>query len=142
MYDIRDTQSYFQCIYPSYELSNTLNPQKLSIDKFNSYFSFPLDLNKTSIKHINYSKNIVPSNKYFKNMNINDYINLDKNIKGLIKIGDFDELNKLIEKYNLDISVIESVLKINKLNGEKFIIPNKTKKLLIKNCSNIKTDDV
>lgn len=137
VYDIRDTQAYFQCIYPSYQLTKTLNPNKLNLDNFSSFFSFPLDLNKTSIKHINYSKNILPSNKFFKNMNINDYINLDKTIKGLIKIGDYDALNKLIENYNLDISTIESVLKINKLNGEKFVIPNKIKKILIKNCSNI-----
>ena len=141
IYDIRDTQAYFQCIFPSYQLNKILNPNKLSIDKFNSYFSFPLDLNKTSIKHINYSKNILPSNKYFKNMNINDYINLDKHIKGLIKIGDYDELNKLISKYKLNMPAIESVLKINKLNGEKFIILNKIKKLIIKNCSNIIDSD-
>jgi hypothetical protein len=137
VYDIRDTQAYFQCIFPSYQLTKTLNPQKISIEKYNSYFSFPLDLNKTSIKHINYSKNIIPSNKYFKNMNINDYINLDKIIKGLIKVGDYEELNNLIDKYKLNISAIESVLKINKLNGEKFVIPNKIKKLIIKNCPNI-----
>ena len=59
VYDIRDTQAYFQCVFPSYVLTKTLNPNKLPIDKFNSYFSFPLDLNKTSIKHINYSKNII-----------------------------------------------------------------------------------
>ena len=70
-------------------------------------------------------------------MNINDYINLDKHIKGLIKIGDYDELNKLIDKYKLNMTAIESVLKINKLNGEKFVILNKIKKLIIKNCPNI-----
>ena len=137
VYDIRDTQAYFQCILPSHELSKTLNPNKLKLDKFNSYFSFPLDLNKTSIKHINYSKNIVPSNKYFKNMNINDYINLNKIIKGLIKIDDYVTLNTLIDKYNLNMAAIESVLKINKLKGEKFILANKVKKMIIKNCPNI-----
>ena len=54
---------------------------------------------------------------------------------------DYDELNKLISKYKLNMSAIESVLKINKLNGEKFIILNKIKKLIIKNCSNIIDSD-
>ena len=136
-YDIRDTQAYFQCIAPSYNLTNILNPNKNNLDTISGYFSFPPDLNKTSIKFINYSKNIIPSNKHFKNMNINDYIYVDKIIQGLIKVGDYEKLNTLIDKYNLDINAIESVLKINKLNGEKFIIPNKIKKNIIKNCDNI-----
>jgi len=75
-------------------------------------------------------------------MNINDYINLDKIIKGLIKSQNFEELNSIIEKYNIDMSVIESVLKINKLKGEKYIIPNKIKKLLLKNCNNIVNENL
>lgn len=139
-YDIRDTQAYFQCVAPSYNLTNVLNSNKNNLDTISGYFSFPPDLNKTSIKYINYSKNIVPSNKYFKNMNVNDYIYVDKVIQGLLKLGCYNKLNELINKYDLDINAIESVLKINKLNGEKFIIPNKIKKNLIKKCDNIVSD--
>ena len=70
-------------------------------------------------------------------MKLDDYMYFNKIINGLIKCEQYDEINKLIKEYNVDITIIESVLKINKLNGEKFIILNKIKKLIIKNCPNI-----
>jgi hypothetical protein len=99
--------------------------------------SFPLDLNKTSIKHINYTKNIIPSNLHFKNMKLDDYIYLNKILKGLLQTENYDKINELMKGYNIDINGIESVLKINKLNGEKFVISTKLKKCLNKNCSDI-----
>lgn len=138
IYDIRDTQAFHQCVKPSFILSNCLNPRKLHLDKMaTKTLSFPLDLNKTSIKHINYTKNIIPSNLYFKNMKLDDYIYLNKIIKGLLQIENYNKINELMQEYNIDINGIESVLKINKLNGEKFIISTKVKKALTKNCSDI-----
>ena len=138
IYDIRDTQAFHQCVKPSYILSNCLNPKKLLQDKLQTkILSFPLDLNKTSIKHINYTKNILPSNSHFKNMKLDDYIYLNKILKGLIETENYNKINEVIQGYNIDINGIESVLKINKLNGEKFVISTKNKKCLIKNCDDI-----
>jgi hypothetical protein len=138
IYDIRDTQAFLQCVYPSYLLSNTLNPNKNSIDKIKTKkLGFPLDLNKTSIKFINYTKNIIPSNEYFKNMKLDDYIYLNKIIKGLLETDNYNKINELVSGYNIDLNGIESVLKINKLNGEKFTISTKIKKSLTKNCKDI-----
>ena len=136
-YDIRDTQAFYQCINPSFILSNALNSKKNSIDNFNTNLKYPIDLNKTSIKRINYTKNILPANNHFKNMKLNDYLYFNKIIYGLIKSEQYDEINKLIKEYNIDITIIESILKINKLTGDKFSISTKIKKILEKSCSNL-----
>ena len=138
IYDIRDTQAFHQCVKPSYIISNCLNPNKTPSDKLpTKSLGFPLDLNKTSIKFINYTKNIVPSNEHFKNMKLDDYIFLNKILKGLLETENYNKINELIQGYNIDINGIESVLKINKLNGEKFTISTKMKKALTKNCEDI-----
>jgi hypothetical protein len=138
IYDIRDTQAFHQCVKPSYIISNCLNPNKTPNDKLPTKpLGFPLDLNKTSIKFINYTKNIVPSNEHFKNMKLDDYIYLNKILRGLLETENYNKINELIQGYNIDINGIESVLKINKLNGEKFTISTKMKKALTKNCEDI-----
>lgn len=136
-YDIRDTQAFFQCINPSFILSNTLNSKKNPIENFNPNLKYPIDLNKTSIKRINYTKNILPANVHFKNMKLNDYMYFNKIIYGLIKSEQYDEINNLIKEYNIDITIIESILKINKLTGDKFSISTKIKKILEKSCNNL-----
>jgi len=136
-YDIRDTQAVFHCINPSFIISNKLNAKSNPIDNFNPELKYPIDLNKTSIKRINYTKNILPVNIHFKNMKLNDYIYVNKILYGLIKSEQYDEINNLIKDYNIDMNIIESVLKINKITGEKFIISTKTKKLLTKSCPNL-----
>lgn len=136
-YDIRDTQAFFQCINPSFILSNALNSKKNPIENFNPDLKYPIDLNKTSIKRINYTKNILPANVHFKNMKLNDYMYFNKIIYGLIKSEQYDEINRLIKEYNIDITIIESILKINKLTGDKFTISTKIKKILEKYCSNL-----
>ena len=115
-----------------------MHPDKL----LTKVLGFPLDLNKTSIKHINYTKNILPSNLYFKNMKLDDYIYLNKVIKGLLQTENYNKINELMQGYNIDINGIESVLKINKLNGEKFIISTKVKKYLTKNCADISDNNI
>ena len=115
-----------------------MHPDKLAT----KVLGFPLDLNKTSIKHINYTKNILPSNLYFKNMKLDDYIYLNKVIKGLLQTENYNKINELMQGYNIDINGIESVLKINKLNGEKFIISTKVKKCLTKNCIDISDTNI
>jgi hypothetical protein len=140
IYDIRDIQSFYQCVYPSYILTNQLNPQKLHYTKFNGYFKYPNDLNKTSIRHINYTKNICPSNKIFKNMNINDYIYINNVIRNLINSNSSTLCNDFFEKYNCSISTFESLLKIDKINGVKYTLTTKMKKKILNECNNIQNN--
>lgn len=137
IYDIRDAQAYYQCIYPSFILSNTLNPNNNDATDYTIKYDFPEDLNKTSIRHINYTKNIVSSNKIFTNMGINDYLYLNKIMNGIIKTDNFEECNDILKDYNCDILTFESSLKINKIFGNKFTISTKTRKKILQNCDNI-----
>ena len=140
IYDIRDIQSFYQCVYPSYILTNQLNPKNLHYTKFNGYFKYPNDLNKTSIRHINYTKNICPSNKIFKNMNINDYIYINNIVRNIINSNSSSLCNDFFDKYNCSISTFESLLKIDKINGVKYALTTKMKKKILTECNNIQNN--
>ena len=128
-WDLQEVHGFLSCTYPSFLLSNFLNPTKQAMSGF---YTFPLDLNRTSIKKINYTKNIVSANQHFKNMDISDYIYLNKIIRTLIETNNIDECNKLFEGYKCTSSAIESVLKIDKIKGSKYVIPNSAKKKFVK----------
>jgi len=66
-WDINEVHGFYTCVYPSYLLSSTLRKEKYL------QLTYPADLNKASISKIN-RKNIINTNKAFKNKNINDYI--------------------------------------------------------------------
>ena len=129
-WNLQNMHGLLSCTIPSYTMTNILKKEGMGY-KYNE-LSFPLDLNRTSIKKINFTKNIVNSHKYFKRMEIDDFIYLNKIIKGLFITRNIEECNKLFNKYKCDISVIESVLKIDKIKGSKYIIPNDIKKKI--NC--------
>jgi len=137
IYDIRDIQSFYQCVYPSYNLTNKLNPKKINYNNFSAKFEYPYDLNKTSIRYINFTKNINPSNKIFKNMNINDYLYLNKMLRGLINSNKLELSNDYLDGYNCSIQILESVLKIDKINGNKYLLTTKLKKKILSECNNI-----
>jgi nucleoside-triphosphatase THEP1 len=137
IYDIRDIQSFYQCVYPSYLLTNKLNPKKQDINNFSSSFTYPKDLNKTSIRFINYTKNIYQSNKIFNNMSIEDYLYFNKIFKNIIKSNDYKVCSDYLDKYNCNISNIETVLKIDKIDENKFTLSTKVKKKIINECENI-----
>jgi hypothetical protein len=137
IYDIRDIQAFYECIYPSYVLTNKLNPKKINYNQFNGYFTYPNDLNKTSIRHINYTKNIYPSNKIFKNMNINDFLYLNKIIRNILFSQSSNKCNEYFENYKCPINIFESLLKIDKISGNKYTLTTKIKKKILSECTNI-----
>ena len=103
----------------------------MDINNFSGNFTYPKDLNKTSVKFINYTKNIFPSNKIFSNMSIQDYIYFNKILKNVIKSTDYKLCDNYLENYNCNISSLESVLKIDKIDENKFSLSTKIKKKLI-----------
>lgn len=135
IYDIRDVQAFFQCINPSYILTNKLNPNKLNYNQFTTNFVYPCDLNKTSIRFINFTKNIAQANKIFKNMEINDYLYLNKIVRGLIYSNKSNLCNEYLNGYDCSIQILESVLKIDKINGIKYNITTKLKKKILAECT-------
>ena len=136
-YMIRDSQAFLQCSFPSYNLTKRLNPKHESYTKFRQSFEFPKDLNKTSIRFINYKKNIVVANNKFKNMNIEDYLYLNKIFRNIIQTNNIKDLNEILNEYKCDLPTLEAVLKIDKINGDKYVMSNKTKKNIETNCCDL-----
>ncbi len=141
IYDIRDVQSFYHCVYPSFLLTKKLNPSNININKFDSFFDYPKDLNKTSIRCINYTKNISQSNKIFTDMTINDYVYFNKIIKNVINSNDLNKCNEYLKGYDCNISSLESVLKINKIDENKFALSTKIKKKILMECPCITEKD-
>lgn len=132
-WDLKNIHGFLSCIYPSYELTSLLNPNLSQINKDSIYgLTFPIDLNRTSIKKIN-KKQIIKLKKKFKNMEIYDYIKMNKIIKTLFELDEINKCNELFQDYDCTIGNIESILKIDKVDEKKYTISaNIKKKLSIK----------
>lgn len=107
-WDMQYFHGLYTCAASSYNL-NLLNKKK-DFTKF----IFPEDLHKTSIKNIN-RKNITNIKDWFNNCTSYDYIQMNKIIKHLLKLKNFKEIGKILKGYNVGISQIESLLKIDKI---------------------------
>lgn len=121
-WDMLEYVGFYTCVNPSYLLNNYTS----STINNNITFKFPEDLNKTSIKSIN-KKNINNIEANFTNINIYDYIHINKIIKKLLENKDLKSISCILKSYNLDINQLESLLKIDK------IINTKNNCLTIKN---------
>lgn len=125
-WDMQEFHGFYTCAITSFYL-NLLN-KKNKFDKF----IFPEDLHKTSIKNIN-KKNITNIKDWFNNCTSYDYIQMNKIIKHLLKQKDFSEIGKLLKDYKVNISHIESLLKIDKIIKSKNEgLTTKNKKELLK----------
>lgn len=118
---MQEIHGFHTCIFPSYHITKNLppNPTKIKI-------LFATDLNRTSIKKIN-KKNIVNTDRCFKNMNINDYIYMNKIIRNLISDNNIEECVKLLKDYDIKLEHIESLLKIDKIKETKTGLTSKQK---------------
>lgn len=119
-WNLQELHGLYTCTMPSYYLHDS----KLSGNLVNVRFA--TDLNKTSIKRIN-KKNIVTSNKMFTNMNVSDYIYLSKIIKKLLDENDIPKCIELLKNYKIELSNIELLLKIDKINGKTSLTPRQKK---------------
>jgi len=109
---MQEIHGFHTCVAPSYYLSEKVTKKNKII------VTFAIDLNRTSIKCIN-KKNIINTNKCFNNMNITDYVYMNKIVKSLITENRIKDCADLLKKYNIKLEHIESLLKIDKINNEK-----------------------
>ncbi len=124
-WDMQEIHGLLSCVLVSYNLCKTNdNPIK-------SKCNFTTDLNKTSIKKIN-SKNIINADKCFKNVDIFDYIYMNKIIRKKIEDGKIDECVQLLSDYNIKLEHIETLLKIDKIKDSKNNLTSKQKKEFLK----------
>lgn len=115
-WDFKDIHGLYSCGIPSYLNNTQKSGYKIKLE-------FPLDLNRTSIKRIN-NRNIKNINKILINMNIDDLYNMNTLIYHLINKNKSQECIKILNKYNICEDVLESLLKIDKLQKSKITINN------------------
>lgn len=124
-WNMQEIHGFYTCVNTSYQLSNGQNE---NIKK--CALKFAEDLNKTSIKKIN-KKNITNANKCFGNMDIMDYIYINKIIQKLIREGDIKGCVNLLNGYNAKLEHIESLLKIDKIKTKTDENRGKSNKLIL-----------
>lgn len=133
-WNLQEIHGFYTCVAPSYYLSHDAL-HKLKGGSA-SVIAFATDLNRTSIKKIN-KKNITNTNKCFTDMNVMDYIYLNKIIKKLIIDNKIEDCVNLLSNYpNIDLSHIELLLKIDKIVDNKTCLSLKQKKEFEKFLSN------
>lgn len=113
-----DQNWYLQNIHGFYTCLNTsfwINKNKSNYKIIKEDIKFSSDLNKTSLKNIN-RKNIINLSKIINNKSNNEILMLNKICNHLIQEGKENELIKILNGYNKDISIkeIELCLKIDK----------------------------
>lgn len=123
-WSLQETHGFYTCVYPTYVISNSVDSKKIKSDIHYRYFKtdFPLDLNRTSIKHINV-KNAKNASKDFPGMNISDFINVKTILKKLLDEERYDEYKDLISGSNATPSGVQAVIKVDKILDTKTNIP-------------------
>lgn len=123
-WEMQEIHGFHTCVAPSYYLNEEIT--KMNSEPIKVSTIFAADLNKTSIKRIN-KKNIINTDKCFKNMNIDDYIYINKIIRKLLAENNIKECVKLLKNYNIKLEHIESLLKIDKIKSTKTVLSSRQK---------------
>lgn len=128
-WDMQEVHGFLMCVSPAFNMFN----EKMDInnESLRHSLNFPMDLNRTSIRKIN-KKNVVNSNNCLKNLEIKDFIFLNKLVRKLITDNKLKECANLFKKYKITIENLESILKIDKINETKTTLASQTKKTLSK----------
>lgn len=119
-WSLQETHGFYTCVNPSYYISNLCYSNEYQ--KKTIKMDFPLDLNRTSIKHINV-KNVKYASKEFPNMTISDFINSKNIIKHLLLNNKITEYKDTIKNYKVTPFGIQSVIKVDKIKDTKTNIP-------------------
>ena len=115
-WDISEIHGIYTCVLPSYYMSKLI-PKTHGKQPYQPYPGFTTDLNKTSIMKIN-RKNILNANQCFTNNNITDYLFMTQIVRTLIQNKRMEECVELLRHYNISLSHLESILKIDKIENE------------------------
>lgn len=118
-WEMQEIHGFYTCVATSYYSCSGIDddPNKINV-------TFATDLNKTSIKKIN-KKNIINTDRCFKNMNTMDYIYINKIIRKFINEGNIKECINLLKNYDIKLEHIESLLKIDKIKNTKTSLTSK-----------------
>ncbi len=108
---LQNIHGFYTCLNTSFWINKNKSNYKIDMEDI----KFSSDLNKTSLKNIN-RKNIVNLSKIINNKSNQEILMLNKICNHLIEKNKEDELIKILNGYNKDISIkeIELCLKIDK----------------------------
>lgn len=121
-WDMIEFHGFYTCVSTSFYINLYKKIKKYETLRFSN------NLTKSSMK-LNNIKNIDNIKQNFNNnTNVYDYIYINKIINHLIKNNKINDIKEKLCGYNLNISQIDSLLKISKLNTK---ISSKIKKMLI-----------
>lgn len=126
IWSIYEVQGMYSCVIPSYllnEYTENKYGEKLEI-------TYTKDPNRTSIKKIN-KKNKMNINKVLKNLDINDCVYIGQIVRDLIEKNKIKECRDLLSGYNLTLSNIDTLLKIDKTKASKNTLDTSIKNKLI-----------
>jgi len=124
-WNMQNTYGFYGSVLPSYIL------HKNKINNLYPYVIFPKDIHKTSVKKKN-TITIKKSNLILKSFNINDFMYMNKLVKKLIEEKKYKECAELFKGYEINIEQFEKILKIDKIDNEKLLLPLTVKKELLK----------
>lgn len=126
-WSLQETHGFYTCVLPTHIISNNVNAASMANDiKYKSFrMEFPLDLNRTSIKHINV-KNVKNAAKDFPDMDISDFIYVKTILKKLLDDERYDEYKKILSGHNATPDGIKAIIKVDKILDTKTNIPNST----------------
>lgn len=120
IWDIQDIHGLYCCVLQSYLLRKIKDKLK------NQKITFTIDLNKTSIKNIN-KKNITGICKYYNNTDIFDILRICEIVKKIIHYP-LNEFENIIVKNKMKFDIIDTILKIDKINESKISLTTKQKR--------------
>jgi DNA polymerase III delta prime subunit len=128
-WSIHDVQGLYGCVIPSYLINSKCPKSEMSID-----LKYTIDPNKTSIKKIN-KKNIINVNRFLKNMDINDCIYINQIMRHLLEQGEIDKCVHLFNGYGLNLTNIETLLKVDKIKASKTNLTSTQKNQITKSIN-------
>ena len=130
-WSLQETHGFYTCVLPTHIISNNVNTNSMANDiNYKSFrMEFPLDLNRTSIKHINV-KNVKNAAKDFPDMNISDFIYVKTILKKLLDEERYDEYKKILSGHNATPEGIKAIIKVDKILDTKTnILTSTTRKI-------------
>lgn len=111
MWSLQDAQGFFSCVNPNRIITDNIKAPKTSNKKL---YTFPVDLNKVSIRSIN-KKNIKKAQVGFPGMDVLDILNAKKIFKNLLETDRHTEFRHAVEGYNATPDRIQATIKVDKI---------------------------
>lgn len=123
-WSLQETHGFYTCVLPTHLLSNNINTNTIKNDMHFGYYrpTFPLDLNRTSIKYINV-RNVKHASQDFPWMNISDFIYVKTILRKLLDEENYEEYEKILSGYKATPTGVQAVIKVDKILNTKTSIP-------------------